>query len=168
MRDLNIFSIFGMTVLVLASNILVEYPINKWMTWGSLTYPFTFLITELVNRIYGPKRAKRVVYVGFVSAIVFSFWTVNWRISFASVWAFLISQLLDIFLFDRLRRKTWWVAPLVASSFATFTDTAIFFSLAFAGTNFPWITTGDSQQSLFEKNETENILCDAHLDLYPP
>lgn len=131
-----------MSVLVVTSNLLVEVPINQWLTYGALTYPFTYLITELVNRFQGQKEAKKVVYYGFAIAIVISFTTSPYRIAIASTTAFLISQLLDIAIFARLRAKTWWVAPIAASSLATSVDTLIFFSISFAGTDYPWITIG--------------------------
>lgn len=137
---LKIIAAFCMAILVVASNILVEYPINHWITWGALTYPVTYLITELMNRFYGPQAARKVVYSGFLAAIFLSFWVANKRIALASTTAFLISQLLDISLFNRFRRGSWWVAPVVASCLATSIDTILFFSVAFAGTDFPWVT----------------------------
>src|SRR4051794_25879197 len=140
MLNPKIAAVFAMAGLVFTSNILVEFPINNWITWGALIYPFTFLVTELINRFYGPKQARQVVYVGFFVAIVLSFWVANRRIAAASVTAFLVSQLLDISIFNRLRRGAWWLAPVVASSIATLLDTALFFSVGFAGTDFPWVT----------------------------
>lgn len=130
----------AMTVVVVASNIAVQYPINDWLTWGAFTYPVAFLVTDLSNRSLGPARARKVVYIGFAVAVVLSVVFAGWRIALASGSAFLVAQLLDILIFDRLRRGAWWRAPVVSSGVASVVDTAIFFSLAFAGTGLPWIT----------------------------
>lgn len=130
----------AMTVIVSASNILVQYPINDWLTWGALTYPVAFLVTDLTNRKLGARAARRVVYVGFALAVIFSAVLATPRIAMASGSAFLVAQLLDILVFNRLRRARWWLAPLVSSTFGSIVDTALFFSLAFAGTNIPWVT----------------------------
>jgi uncharacterized PurR-regulated membrane protein YhhQ (DUF165 family) len=135
-------AVFAMITFTAASNFLVEIPINNWLTWGTFTYPFTFLVSELTNRFYGPRLARRVVYFGFAAAIALSFSLLNRRIALASSIAFLVGQLLDISVFNRLRRQTWWVAPAGASFAASFVDTLIFFSLAFAGTQVPWVTLG--------------------------
>lgn len=131
-----------MTVLVTASNVLVQYPINDWLTWAAFTYPVCFLVTDLTNRAMGPAAARRVVLVGFAVGVLLSIYFATPRIAFASGSAFLIAQLLDIAIFDRLRRGTWWQAPLVSSSIASAVDTALFFSIAFVGTGVPWITLG--------------------------
>ncbi|MFT6556208.1 MULTISPECIES: queuosine precursor transporter [Sneathiella] len=135
-----IMGVIAMTVVVTTSNIVVEIPINDWLTWGALTYPFAFLVTDLTNRALGAAKARLVVTVGFVAAVVMSLLLANERIALASGSAFLIAQLLDVFLFDRLRQAVWWKAPLVSSVVASFVDTLIFFSLAFAGTGLPWET----------------------------
>ena len=132
----------AMTVVVVASNILVQYPINDWLTWGAFTYPVAFLVTDLSNRSLGPARARRVVYVGFAVAVVLSIALATPRIALASGTAFLSAQLLDIYIFDRLRRGVWWRAPVISSGVASVFDTAVFFSLAFAGTGLPWVTWG--------------------------
>ena len=132
--------ILAMAVVVTVSNIVVQYPINDWLTWGALTYPVAFLVTDLTNRALGPAVARRVVYVGFALAVAFSIHFAGPRIALASGSAFLVAQLLDIAIFDRLRRAVWWQAPLVSSSLASALDTAIFFALAFAGTSVPWVT----------------------------
>jgi uncharacterized PurR-regulated membrane protein YhhQ (DUF165 family) len=134
------FSAFFMALLVAASNYWVKVPINDWITWGAFFYPFTFFVTELTNYFYGSLVARRVVYIGFLVAILFSVLVSDFRIGFASTAAFLISQLLDIGIFSKLRNRSWWIAPAVASVIATFLDSLIFFALAFAGTEFPWIT----------------------------
>ena len=130
----------AMAVVVLASNILVQFPINDWLTWGAITYPVAFLVSELVNRAHGPAQARRVAWVGFAAAVVASLVLAPARIAMASGTAFLLSQWLDIGVFDRLRHATWWRAPLVATLLAAVLDTAVFWSIAFAGTEDPWVT----------------------------
>lgn len=134
--------IAAMAVIVTASNILVQYPINDWLTWGALTYPVAFLVTDLTNRSLGPAAARRVIYVGFALAVLLSVLLATPRIALASGSAFLVAQLLDVFVFDRLRDRVWWQAPLISSTFGSVVDTALFFSLAFAGTAVPWVTLG--------------------------
>ena len=132
--------IAAMAVVVTASNVLVQYPINDWLTWGALSYPFAFLVTDLTNRRFGPGGARRVVLVGFACAVVLSAWFATPRIAAASGSAFLIAQLADVQVFDRLRDAKWWQAPLVSSALGSILDTALFFSLAFAGSGLPWVT----------------------------
>ena len=132
----------AMIVVVTGANVAVQYPINDWLTWGALTYPVSFLVTDLTNRALGPAVARRVVLVGFAIAVAMSIVAAGWRIALASGSAFLVAQLLDIHIFDRLRRGTWWRAPLVSSSLASALDTVLFFTLAFAGTGLPWVTWG--------------------------
>ena len=130
----------AMGLVVLVSNIAVGFPINDWLTWGALTYPLAFLVTDLTNRILGAGPARRVVYVGFALGVVLSLVFADVRIALASGSAFLLAQLLDIWIFDRLRRQTWWKAPLVSSLVASALDTAVFFAGAFAFTELPWVT----------------------------
>jgi len=130
----------AMAVVVTSANVLVQIPINDWLTWGAFTYPVSFLVTDLTNRALGPGVARRVVYAGFALAVVLSIVLATWRIALASGSAFLIAQLLDIYIFDRLRRGVWWRAPFVSSFLASAVDTAWFFSVAFAGTGLPWVT----------------------------
>lgn len=132
--------IAAMAVVVTVSNIAVQYPINDWLTWGALTYPIAFLVTDLTNRTLGARAARNVVYVGFALAVGLSIWLATPRIALASGAAFLTAQLLDISIFDRLRQATWWQAPLISSTLASALDTALFFSLAFAATGLPWVT----------------------------
>ncbi len=133
--------IVTMAVVVTVSNVAVQYPINDWLTWGALTYPVAFLVTDLTNRALGPAVARRVVYGGFAVAVVLSIYFATWRIALASGAAFLVAQLLDIYIFDKLRRRlVWWQAPLASSSIASAVDTLLFFALAFAGTAVPWVT----------------------------
>lgn len=132
--------IAAMTFVVTLSNVLVQFPISDWLTWAAFTYPISFLVTDLTNRALGPRPARRVVYVGFAVAVILSIAFAGWRIALASGAAFLVAQLLDVYLFDRLRRAAWWRAPFLSSTLASALDTAVFFSLAFAGTQVPWVT----------------------------
>jgi len=135
--------ILAMIVVVIVSNIAVQYPINDWITWGALTYPVAFLVTDLTNHRFGAHATRRVVYLGFAIAVVLSVWAAGPRIALASGSAFLVAQLLDVLIFDRLRQSAiWWRAPLVSSLTASAVDTVLFFSIAFAGTGLPWITWG--------------------------
>lgn len=135
-----VVAVIAMVAVVGASNYLVQFPINDWLTWGALTYPISFLVTDLTNRAFGPSRARQVVYVGFALGVALSVWLADWRIAAASGTAFMVGQLLDIQVFDRLRRAAWWRAPLIGSVLGSIVDTALFFSLAFAGTGVPWMT----------------------------
>ena len=131
----------AMALIVTAANIGVQIPINDWLTWGAFTYPVSFLITDLCNRSMGARSARRVVYAGFVVAVMLSIYFATPRIAIASGAAFLFAQVLDVQIFDRLRgSRRWWVPPLVSSSIASALDTALFFSIAFFGTPVPWVT----------------------------
>ncbi len=132
--------VLAMAVVVVASNWLVQFPINDVLTWGAITYPFSFLVTDLTTRLQGPERARRAVWAGFALAVLLSAWLATPRIALASGAAFLAGQLLDIRVFQRLRAGSWWRAPLASSTAGSAVDTAIFFSLAFAGTGLPWVT----------------------------
>jgi len=136
-----------MAVVVGASNYLVNIPINDWLVWGAITYPLAFLINDLVNRFHGATVARKVVYVGFALGVIISLSveSIGQRIAIASGTAFLVAQLLDVFIFDRLRRGSWWVAPSVSSAISSVVDTALFFGIAFIGTGLPWMqwATGD-------------------------
>jgi hypothetical protein len=134
-RDFTI-ALAAMTVVVLSSNILVQYPFEAWglqdyFTWGAFTYPFSFLVTELANRRFGPAGARRIVYVGFILAVVLSVILATPRIAIASGSAFLAAQLLDIGIFSRLRNKAWWLPPFASSTISAAVDTTVFFSFAF-------------------------------------
>ena len=133
-------AIAAMAAVVLVSNILVQHALNDWLTWGAFTYPAAFLVSELVNRRFGPGLARRVAWVGFAVAVAASLWLAPARIAAASGAAFIASQLLDIRVFDRLRRAAWWRAPLAATLAAALLDSAVFWSIGFAGTGGPWIT----------------------------
>jgi uncharacterized PurR-regulated membrane protein YhhQ (DUF165 family) len=135
-------AIAAMVVVVTASNILVQYPVDAQLgpfnlkdllTWGAFTYPFAFLVTDLTNRHDGPVRARIVVVVGFIVALGLSFWLATPRIAIASATAFLVGQLLDIAVFSRLRTsRNWVLPPLAGSLFGSLLDTLIFFGIAFS------------------------------------
>lgn len=129
-----------MVVIVTSANVLVQFPISRWLTWGALTYPISFLVTDLANRFYGPGFARRIVATGFIIAVLFSAILATPRIALASGTAFLVAQLLDVQVFDRIRHRIWWQPPLVSSVLGSVVDTALFFSIAFAGTEVPWVT----------------------------
>ena len=134
-------AVAAMVAVVAASNVLVQYPVQLQLgginladilTWGAFSYPVAFLVTDLTNRHLGPQRARLVVVSGFAVAVVLSVWLATPRIAMASGTAFLVAQVLDISIFDRLRRSAWWHAPLFSSLVSSALDTVIFFSLAFA------------------------------------
>ena len=143
---------FLMGVVVLLSNYLVQFPVQyygleKVLTYGAFSYPVAFLITDLANRSYGKMIARKIVYIGFVIGIIFTIlFSTNFtdlisiRIAIGSGLAFLIAQLLDVQIFDRLRKKKWYVAPLTSSLIGSTVDTFLFFSVAFYGTGVPWVT----------------------------
>ena len=134
--------ILAMAAVVLASNILVQFLFGQWLTWGAFTYPFAFLVTDLTNRIHGPAAARRVVMAGFVVGVAASVLgtqiegefgpLVSWRIALGSATAFLMAQMVDVQIFDRLRGARWWRAPLVSTLVGATLDTAIFFTIAFS------------------------------------
>ncbi len=140
-----LLAVFAMCVAVTASNVLVQYPFHWFgfehlLTYGAFTYPFAFLINDLTNRRYGPQAARRIVYAGFVSGLVVSWILASPRIAIASGTAFLFAQLLDITVFNPLRRKTWWIAPLAAAITGSALDTVWFFGVAFSS-HFSFIDT---------------------------
>jgi len=132
--------VLAMMVIVASANYLVQFPINNWLTWGALTYPVSYFITDLTNRKRGIRSARRVVWVGFALAVLASIVLASPRIALASGLAFLSSQMLDIAVFDRLRRRGWWQPPLFSSAIGSALDTALFFALAFYATGVPWVT----------------------------
>jgi len=132
--------IIAMCMVSTASDILVGYPINNWLTWGHFSFPISFFIGDLINRRLGAVHARKVVYVGFAVAVVLSFWLASPRIALASGSAFIVGQLVNISIFDHLRHRNWWHAPLISSSIASTVDTVIFYSIAFVGTGLPWIS----------------------------
>jgi len=154
---------FLMGVIVLSSNFLVQFPVNHYglseiLTYGAFSYPVAFLITDLANRTYGKIIAHKIVYLGFLIGIIFTlFFSTNFdelvsiRIAIGSGSAFLVAQLLDVQIFDKLRKNSWYVAPLTSSSIGSIVDTFLFFSIAFVGTEVPWVTLslGDLSVKLF-------------------
>ena len=143
---------FIMGIVVLASNYLVQFPINYYgleeiLTYGAFSYPIAFLITDLSNRFYGKVIARKIVYIGFIIGIVFTlFFSTNFqdlisiRIAIGSGTAFLVAQLFDVQIFDKLRKKKWFVAPLTSSLIGSTIDTFLFFSISFYATGIPWVT----------------------------
>ena len=142
--------VIAMSIVILASNELVKHPINNWLTWGAFSYPLSFLVTDITNRLFNAQAARRVVYVGFSLGVGLSLF-IDIRIAVASGSAFLIAQLLDIYVFNKLRNLSWWKAPLASSIVGSALDTALFFTIAFAYSDLPWITwaIGDFSAKLF-------------------
>ena len=152
MNKLFLLLSFIMGAVVLISNYLVQFPIKyynleKILTYGAFTYPIAFLITDLANRSYGKLVARKIVYLGFVIGIAFTlFFSTNFsdlisvRIAIGSGTAFMVAQLLDVKIFDQLRMKQWFVAPLTSSFIGSIVDTFLFFSISFYGTGIPWVT----------------------------
>ena len=152
MKKFFVLLSFIMGVVVLASNYLVQFPIKYYgleeiLTYGAFSYPVAFLITDLANRYYGKIIARKIVYIGFVIGIVFTlFFSTNFedlisvRIAIGSGTAFLVAQLLDIQIFDKLRKNKWFVAPLTSSLIGSIIDTFLFFSISFYATGSPWVT----------------------------
>ncbi len=150
-RYLLILSVL-MGVVVLSSNYLVQFPIKyygleKILTYGALSYPIAFLITDLTNRFYGKFSARKVVYIGFAIGIFSTFFfstnfsdLISIRIAIGSGVAFLTAQLLDVKIFDKLRKSKWYIAPLTSSLIGSTVDTFLFFSISFYGTEISWIT----------------------------
>ena len=136
----------GMVLAVACANYLAQYQLNPWFNWGTPVIAITFLINEVTHQLYGPKMARQVVLWGFTMALGVSLAIAPWRIATASASAFLISQLLDIAIFARLRRvatgRLWWLTPLASSGLASALDTFVFFFIAFWGTDFSWWRMG--------------------------
>ncbi|MEN8660449.1 queuosine precursor transporter [Marivita sp.] len=143
MTRAHIPGIIAMALIVLASNILVQFLFGNWLTWGAFTYPLAFLVTDLMNRIYGPSAARKVVFAGFIVGVICSLIgtqiqgefgpLVTLRIALGSGIAFLTAQLLDVAIFDKMREGAWWRAPLASTLIGASVDTALFFSIAFSG-----------------------------------
>ncbi|WP_212522697.1 queuosine precursor transporter [Actibacterium sp. MT2.3-13A] len=135
--------VIAMAAVVVASNILVQFLFGQWLTWGAFTYPIAFLVTDVMNRLYGPGPARKVVFAGFVAGVICSLIgtrimgefgpLVTLRIALGSGAAFLVAQLMDVAIFDRLREGAWWRAPLASTLVGSSLDTAIFFTIAFSG-----------------------------------
>ena len=141
-----------MGVVVVISNYLVQFPVQKFglsevLTYGAFSYPVTFFITDLANRAYGKIAARKVVYIGFIIGIFLTLFIstnfsdiISIRIAIGSGVAFFVAQNLDVHIFDKLRKKSWYIAPLTSSIFGSITDTILFFSIAFYATDIPWLT----------------------------
>ncbi len=147
MKTTYLPGIIAMAAIVVASNILVQFLFGQWLTWGAFTYPLAFLVTDVMNRVYGAPAARKVVFVGFIVGVIcsfvgtkimlegdgFTYPAVTLRIAIGSGLAFLTAQLLDVAIFDRLREGAWWRAPLASTLIGSSVDTAIFFTVAFSG-----------------------------------
>ena len=152
MKKLFLILSLLMGAVVLASNYLVQFPIKYYgldeiLTYGAFSYPIAFLITDLANRSYGKAVARKIVYIGFFTGIIFTlFFSTNFsdlisiRIAIGSGTAFIIAQLSDVKIFDYLRKKRWYVAPITSSFIGSTVDTFLFFSISFYGTGVPWVT----------------------------
>lgn len=163
MNKLFLLLSFLMGVVVLSSNYLVQFPIKYYgleeiLTYGAFSYPIAFLITDLANRSYGKMIARKIVYIGFAIGISFTLlFSTNFadfisvRIAIGSGAAFLVAQLLDVQIFDQLRKKKWFVAPLTSSFIGSTVDTFLFFSISFYATGIPWVTLslGDLAVKIF-------------------
>ena len=151
-RNFFIVLSFTMGVVIIISNYLVQFPINKFnlqdiLTYGAFSYPITFLITDLANRRFGKQEARKLVYIGFTAGILLTIFVstnfqdiISIRIAAGSGTAFLVAQLIDIEIFQRLRKNKWFVAPITSSVIGSVVDTFLFFSIAFLGTGISWIT----------------------------
>ena len=143
---------FSMALVVILSNYLVQFPVNyiglqDLLTYGAFSYPVAFLITDLSNRRYGKNTAKKIVYLGFALGVFLTFYfstnysdLISIRIAIGSGIAFLVAQLIDVNIFDKLRNKIWYTAPLVSSLIGSTIDTFLFFSISFYGTGISWVT----------------------------
>lgn len=141
-----------MGVVIIISNYLVQFPINKFnlqeiLTYGAFSYPITFLITDLANRRFGKEKARKLVYFGFLVGILLTLFVstnfeniISIRIAIGSGTAFLVAQLVDVEIFQRFRNNAWFVAPITSSVFGSVIDTFLFFSISFLGTGVPWVT----------------------------
>ena len=146
------FLVFFMAAVIVLSNYLVQFPVNyagleSLLTYGAFSYPIAFLITDLSNRKYGKNVAKKIVYIGFILGVFLTFFfstnfsdLISIRIAVGSGTAFLFAQLVDVSIFDKLRKKIWFVAPLTSSLIGSTIDTFIFFFISFYGTGINWIT----------------------------
>lgn len=139
-----VIAVLVMIVMVVSSNILVQYPVefgglDQVLTWGAFTYPFVFLVSDLSNRRFGPAYTRRVAYVGFIAGVLISVYLSTPRIALASGMAFLCSQLTDITIFARMNQKVWWMPPFVSSFIASAIDTVVFFFLAFYCGALPFV-----------------------------
>lgn len=145
--------ILAMAAIVMASNVLVQFTVADWLTWGAFTYPFAFLVTDVMNRVHGATAARRVVLAGFVTGVVWSLIAAGLdattlRIAVASGTAFLVAQLTDVAIFDALRGGRWWKAPLVSTLVGSALDTALFFGLAFSAALPADVNTGWANEAV--------------------
>ena len=152
--DKSLFLILSILMggVIIISNYLVQFPINKFnlqeiLTYGAFSYPITFLITDLANRRFGKEKARRLVYFGFTVGVFLTLFVstnfqdvISLRIAIGSGTAFLVAQLVDIEIFQRLRNNAWFIAPMTSSVFGSIIDTFLFFSISFLGTNIPWVS----------------------------
>tara|TARA_B100000029_G_C16952546_1_gene733128 strand:- start:23 stop:583 length:561 start_codon:yes stop_codon:yes gene_type:complete len=152
-----------MAFIVMLSNFLVQFPVNyfdleNFLTYGAFSYPIAFLITDLSNRRYGKESAKKIVYIGFALGVFLTFYfstnysdLISIRIAFGSGIAFIVAQLIDVNIFDKLRKKVWYVAPLISSLVGSTIDTFLFFYISFYGTGVNWVTLsfGDLAVKIF-------------------
>ena len=146
MKNTYLPGILAMATVVVASNVLVQYLLGNWLTWGAFTYPIAFLITDVMNRVYGISAARRVVFTGFIVGVLcsligtqimlqgdgYTFPAVTFRVAIGSGIAFLAAQMLDVQIFDRLRNGSWWRAPLASTLLGSVLDTFLFFSISFS------------------------------------
>lgn len=147
MKTIHLPGIIAMAAIVVASNILVQFLFGQWLTWGAFTYPLAFLVTDVMNRVYGVAAARKVVVVGFIVGVIcsligtqvmlqgdgYTFPAVTLRVAIGSGLAFFVAQMTDVAIFDRLRGGAWWRAPLASTLIGSTLDTAIFFTIAFSG-----------------------------------
>ena len=143
---------FLMALVVALSNYLVQFPVNYYglqdlLTYGAFSYPVAFLVTDVANRFYGKNNAKKIVYLGFISGVILTFYfstnfsdLISIRIAIGSGTAFIVAQLIDVNIFDKLRKKKWFIAPLISSLIGSTIDTFLFFSISFYGTGISWLT----------------------------
>jgi len=156
--------ILAMAAIVVASNILVQFLLGDFLTWGALTYPLAFLVNDVMNRVYGPTAARKVVWAGFATGVACSLIgtqivgdygpLVTLRIAIGSGTAFLVAQMLDVAIFDRLRTSRWWKAPLASTLVGSTVDTALFFTIAFSAT----LTFLEPGNDVSWANETMELL----------
>jgi len=152
MNRTHLPGILAMAAIVVASNILVQFLFGQWLTWGAFTYPFAFLVTDVMNRVYGEGAARKVVFAGFVTGVICSLIgtqivgefgpLVTLRIAVGSGTAFLVAQMLDVSIFSALREGRWWRAPLASTLVGSSVDTALFFSIAFSA-QLVWLEPGN-------------------------
>ena len=152
MNKILVLLSFLMGVVVLSSNYLAQFPVNYYgldeiLTYGAFSYPIAFLITDLANRSFGKYIARKIVYLGFIIGVGFTIFFstdfanfISIRIAVGSGTAFFIAQLIDVQIFDKFRKKKWFIAPLTSSIIGSSIDTFLFFSISFYGTDVPWIT----------------------------